>query len=201
MAMVIPAKICDELDDVQIVQRALAEIDYFSCLYERYEPRLLQYIKRITSLSDPEAEDVLQEAFINIWRNLNAYDSRLKFSSWIYRIVHNQAISAVRKNASFGKDRRTEWNDALLAAIADDTLPEPATEADEVLSRLGECLHTLPAAYREVLLLRYMEQMSYEEISDVLKMPEGTVATRINRAKKALAQKWMSNIDHQNKKS
>lgn len=63
--------VCDQLSDMEIIQQALKDADYFSCLYDRYEPRLLAYIRRITPVSTAEAEDILQEAFIKIWRHLN----------------------------------------------------------------------------------------------------------------------------------
>lgn len=185
--MLVSPKICDQLNDLQIIERSLKELDFFSCLYIRYESRLLQYIKRITNASDQEAEDILQEAFINIWKNLNAFNPSLKTSSWIYRIVHNAAISSFRKKNAYGRNRLLEWTDTLFNDIEDhssDTFGENP-EDREKLTR--DTLQFLPRLYQEVLVLKYLENMSYEEISDVLKIPEGTVATRINRAKKALA--------------
>lgn len=182
--MLIPKAICESLTDQEIIQKSLAEVDYFSCLFSRYEPRLLRYLKRMADLTEPEAEDILQEAFIKIWKNLHAFDQDMKLSSWIYRIVHNEAISSMRKKKSFKKDQMTEWDESRLAGIPDDETEcceDPAGDAD-LLTR--ELLSQLPLPYRQVLVLKFLENMSYEEISDVLKIPEGTVATRINRAKK-----------------
>jgi len=75
----------------------IEEIDYFACLYDRYEPKLLRYIKKISQADADEASDILQEAFIKMWKNLNNYDDSLKLSSWLYRIVHNETISFCRK--------------------------------------------------------------------------------------------------------
>jgi RNA polymerase sigma-70 factor (ECF subfamily) len=159
-------------------------VDFFSCLYERYEERMLRYIKRIAHLSADEAEDILQEAFIKIWKNLNAFDQNLKLSSWIYRIVHNHTISYLRKKYAYGQVAKVEWNEKLEAFLPGERtdewaeFPENSIATDEILS-------SLPLSFKEVLVLKFLENMSYEEISDVLKIPEGTVATRINRAKKA----------------
>lgn len=163
----------------------MEEVDYFSCLYERYEERLLRYIRRIVPACDGDAEDILQESFLNIWKNLHAFDPRLKLSSWIYRIVHNQAVSCLRKHKSYGKDQQVEWDETAFASLPDefDTGVAEALNTKDLLTR--ETLQQLPLPYKEVLLLKFLEGMSYEEISDVLKIPEGTVATRINRAKKA----------------
>lgn len=178
-------KICQELSDREIIQRSLENVDFFSCLYERYEARLLCYVKRMGVVSAEEAEDVLQEAFIKIWKNLHAFDPNLKLSSWLYRIVHNQAISCLRKKKSYGKDQNEYFDEARYT-----NLPEEQThdffEALEESDRLThEILDGLPLHYKEIMVLKFLENMSYEEISDVLKIPEGTVATRINRAKKA----------------
>lgn len=183
--MVVPKAICDKYSELEIIQRALEEVDYFSCLYERYEARLLRYIKRLAKLSDAEAADVLQEAFINIWKNLRGFDQSLKLSSWIYRIVHNQALSAFRKKKSFGKEDKATWDEGLAAQLPDQAPLADSLEMDDLDLSTHEVLDRMPLHYKEVLVLKFLESMSYEEISDVLKLPEGTVATRINRAKKA----------------
>ena len=185
--MLITHEICDQLKDAEIVKKSLEDMDYFSCLYERYEKKLLRYINRISLVSREEAEDILQEAFIKIWRNLNSYDPSLKLSSWIYRIVHNETLSFWRKKKSYCKDERTEWTDDLLAVSPD--IIEMEVDADKKSELTHEILDLLSLKYKSVLVLKFIEGMSYEEISDVLKIPEGTVATRINRAKKAFAKK------------
>lgn len=183
--MVVPKEICDKYSEMEIIQKALVEVDFFSCLYERYEARLLRYIKRLTHATNMEAEDILQESFINIWKNLHAFDQGLKLSSWIYRIVHNQAVSGLRKKLSYGKDEAMEWDETLNASIPDETPGNGLEDLPDLDQSAHAVLEQLPLPYKEVLVLKFLENMSYEEISDVLKMPEGTVATHINRAKKA----------------
>ena len=188
--MLIADHICAQLSDQELITKALQEVDYFSCLYDRYEARLLRYIKRLAQLSDEEAEDILQDAFIKIWRNLNAYDSGLSFNSWVYRIVHNQAISAWRKRTSYGKDQQVPWEETSVGqhGAEDPKVAVFEDETEEAGPALRRLIHQLPDHYREVLLLRFWENLSYEDISDVLKIPEGTVATRVNRGKQALRQ-------------
>ena len=185
--MVIPKEKCDEWSDLEIIRKSLEEVDYFSCLYERYESRLLRYIQNLTRLPVSEAEDILQEAFIKIWKNLHGFDQSLKFSSWIYRIVHNQAVSYLRKKKSYGKDRQVKLEEAY--SVSSDE-PCVCLQIDDVTDKDGllqAVLGQLPLPYQEILILKFLEGMSYSEISDVLKLPEGTVGTRINRAKKAFA--------------
>lgn len=191
--MLVSKVICDELNDQDIVRKALAEeMDYFSCLYERYAARLRRYIRRLTLTSEEEAADILQEAFIRIWTHLHDYDSRFSLSTWLYRIVHNQAISFLRRKKAFGRDQTIPWNETLLPDVADDDGADTAEALQLQDRRTHAVLAQLPLPYQEVLLLKFFENMTYEEISDVLKIPEGTVATRINRAKKVFAEQSKS---------
>ncbi|MDD5489902.1 MAG: sigma-70 family RNA polymerase sigma factor, partial [Candidatus Moranbacteria bacterium] len=81
---------CREKTDEEMVALTLKNQDYFACLVERYEPKLMRYIRRISAATQEDAEDLLQDVFVKVYRNLNDFDQKLKFSSWIYRIAHNQ---------------------------------------------------------------------------------------------------------------
>jgi RNA polymerase sigma-70 factor, ECF subfamily len=179
--MIITLESCKELNDNEIVAKSLDNLDYFSCLYQRYEPELLRYMQRISDVDRDEARDILQESFIKIWHNLNEFDASLKLSSWIYRIVHNETVSYVRRRKSYGKDKKTDaegYKEKLAADL------EPETDPEEKSRLVYEVLGLMPLKYREVLTLKFIEKRSYQEISDILRIPEGTVAIRINRAKK-----------------
>jgi len=189
--MIITEAICKELTDEEIVKKSLIDIEYFSCLYDQYESRLLRYIKRIALVNEEQAKDILQEAFIKIWQNLNDYDQSLKLSSWIYRIVHNETVSYWRKQKSFGKDRQVPLDEALFKDVSIDFGVNENSEQKE--THIHEVLNLLPLKYKTVLVLKFMENMSYQEISDVLKISEGTVATWINRAKKMFIKEASNN--------
>ncbi|MDT8393239.1 MAG: RNA polymerase sigma factor [Bacteroidales bacterium] len=180
--MVLKKENCDKFDDDEIIKRSLENLDYFKCLYERYKQKLKHYIKRISFTSEEEADDILQEAFIKIWKNLHEYDSSLKLSSWLYRIVHNETISYIRAKHAYGKNNtiETDSQSALLLQAELDWEPDP----EDIHSLTGKVLNKMPYKYRQFLIMKFFEKLSYEEISDILKLPEGTVATRINRAKK-----------------
>lgn len=184
--MILSGAKCDELSDGEIIRLALEKVDYFSCLYYRYGPRLLLYIQRISSSSPEEAEDLLQDAFINIWKNLNAYQPPLKLSSWLYRIVHNHVISSWRKQRTQGATYSLDWDEHKLQNLAEEIVEDQDGEERQV--RLQQAVQSLPDKYREIILLKYFEEMNYEDISDILKIPEGTVATRLNRARQMMAQ-------------
>jgi RNA polymerase sigma-70 factor, ECF subfamily len=175
------------MPDQQLAQAAQnGNLEAFGKLIKSYEAKLKRYIMRISHFSEPEAEEILQEVFLKSWKNLNSYDSSLKFSNWIYRITHNETISSFRKHKSRGYDRTDSIDDSLFQ-LADDNI-DFAKDLDRKHRSLEvrKSIQELPKKYKEVLVLRYFEDKSYDEISDILKKPAGTVATLINRAKKAL---------------
>jgi RNA polymerase sigma-70 factor (ECF subfamily) len=183
--MLISSEKCRKLTDAGIIQKSLEELDYFSCLYDRYEEKMLSYIMRLSSLSRFEAEDILQEAFIKVWKNLNGIDTTMPLSSWLYRLVHNETISYLRKSKSYGKNNTIEFEKIALADEAEEQLFDESNVENDPVGFSNSILNKMALKYREVLVLKFIEKLSYEEISDVLKIPEGTVAVRINRAKQA----------------
>jgi len=88
---------CEKKEDSELVELSLKKQDYFYCLILRYQEKLLRYIRRISASSKEDAEDILQEVFMSVYKNLNDFDNSLKFSSWIYRIAHNKTVSHWRK--------------------------------------------------------------------------------------------------------
>ncbi len=180
-----PIQNCKNISDEELVEKSLQDIDYFACIYERYEQKLIRYILRISSFSVEEAEDILQEAFIKAWRNLNEFNKDLKFSSWIYRIVRNTTITEWKKTKSKGRDKKQDIEEELFRNIP--SLLNIEKEADQKFNNknIGKILQLMPEKYREVLILKFLEEKNYQEISDILKKPNGTIATLINRAKKS----------------
>lgn len=174
---------CKQIKDSDLVLKSIQDSNYFFCLYNRYEKKLKRYIKRISNLPEEEISDILQDSFIKIWKNLNDYDSDIALSSWIYRIVHNQSISHWRKLQSFGKANKISFEEYFINSNVEEMSPQNF----ENEGKIQEIIHQLTINYQSVLILRYFENKDYEEISDILKIPEGTVATRLNRAKKSFS--------------
>jgi len=172
--------------DEELVVLALKDQDYFLYLMKRYEKKLLGYILKISNISQDEAEDILQDVFIKVYRNLNNFDTNLKFSSWIYRITRNQVISNHRKNKA--RPQSIKWdaeiNDEILNNLAADFDISQEVDLRFLQENIKQILNNLDKKYREVLVLKFLEEKTYQEISDILKKPAGTVATLINRAKK-----------------
>jgi RNA polymerase sigma-70 factor (ECF subfamily) len=174
--------------DEQLVQKALDDVNSFGLLIERYEIKLMGYVMRISSFTVPEAEDILQEIFLKAWKNLRDFDSDLKFSTWIYRIAHNETISQFRKSRSRGHDKKVSFDIELFDLSTDELSISDKLTRKERASIVHEVLEALSVDHREVLVLKYLEEKSYDEISDILRKPMGTVATLLSRAKKSFKQ-------------
>jgi len=132
-----------------------------------------------------EAEEILQEVFVKVWKNLREFDGSVKFSSWIYRITHNETISAFRKSQSRGEKEQVSLDEDLFQIPSTELDISQTIDQKITAPIVHKILNGLSPKYREILVLKFLEDKSYEEISDILKKPMGTVATLINRAKKA----------------
>jgi len=178
---------CGEKTDEELVALTLKNQDFFSCIVERYEAKLTRYIRRISAATQEDAEDLLQEIFVKVYRNLYGFDPSLKFSSWIYRIAYNQVISQWRKTKSRPQVLKFEADEDFLKFIAADEDLAGNIERKFTGEEVRDVISRLDGKYKEVLVLKFLEEKDYKEISDILRKPLGTVATLINRAKKQFA--------------
>lgn len=169
--------------DEELVELALENQYHFLHLINRYEKKLLNYIARISGVAREEAEDILQEVFIKIYENLNDFDRDLKFSSWVYRITHNLTISHYRKRQARPQCIFLETEDDFLENIASEFDLRQEVDREFLRKNINKILRELRPEYREILILKFLEQNSYKEISDILRRPVGTVGTLVNRAK------------------
>ena len=186
---------CQELSDNEIIVQTLRNQDYFACIIHRYQGKLLSYIRRISNVNLQEAEDILQESFIKAYLNLNDFDTSLKFSSWIYRIVHNQTISNFRRQKARPEGNLLDVEDKILNNFAHDLDLHKEMDHKLLKKMIESALRQLPRKYREVIVLRFFLENSYDEIADILQKPNGTVATLINRAKKQLQNILKKHVD------
>jgi len=176
---------CRHKSDEDLVLLSLDDQKYFLCLMKRYEKKLFAYILRISNVPYEDAQDALQEIFIKVYKNLNSFDRRLKFSSWIYRIAHNHVVTIFRKsqsrpeNVTWDREEKDAFFDNLVSKID----MEKELDRKILRERVLQSLKELDIKYREVLVLQYLEEKTYGEISDILQKPMGTVATLISRAK------------------
>lgn len=161
----------------------------FGVLMHRYQPKLLRYGRKFLSDSAP-IEDVVQEVFITTYQNIQSFDAARQFSPWIYRIAHNLFVNALR-----AKSRQpfiTVDLDLFSAHTAYEIDPAGEEERTEMKVLVDQGLAALTPIYREILILYYLEQLSYQEIAEVLHVPTGTVGIRLRRAREAL-KKYVAN--------
>ena len=168
------------LSDEEIVERVRSgEHDLYSVIMERYSGKLMRYATSLVRDED-KAGHIVQDAFIKSYINLNGFDVKKRFSSWIYRIVHNEAMNVVTKSR-----REVPIPPDWELAGEEDTLKD--FEQKETSMRVEQCLEALPLIYAEPLILFYLNGRTYQEISDILRIPVGTVSIRIRRGKKLMS--------------
>ena len=183
----------EKLSDEELVSLARRNQENFFYLMKRYQNRLLVYIRRLSNFDQDQAEDVLQETFIKTYYNLNDFDQSLKFSSWIYRICHNQLIDAYRRSKA--RPQNINWEDGLDVIKGLVSEADPAADLDRKYKQgeINKAIAALELKYREVLFLKFFEDRDYKEMSDILKKHMGTIASLLNRAKQKLEEKLKEN--------
>jgi RNA polymerase sigma-70 factor, ECF subfamily len=175
------------MSDEEAVAHALREKAFFGHIVLRYEDKLSRYIRRLGIHNEEDRKDVLQNIFIKVYRNLNEFDQTLSFSSWIYRIAHNEAISHYRKAHVRPEGHLVSESDDILSLLStEEENAEKQFDTTINAEEVNRALNELHEKYRDVLILRFFEHKEYEEISDILKIPQGTVGTLIHRGKQEL---------------
>jgi len=183
-----------ELADAELVRLSLADPDKFSYIINRYQDKLGRYLRRLGARNEEDIQDLLQDIFLKVYLNLNDFDQNLKFSSWIYRIAHNQVISNFRKKQVRPEAHSFPIDSVGFDILADDVAIDKLSDIHLSQDVIREALEKISVKHREILILKFFEDKSYEEISDILKKPQGTVASLLNRAKKSLKNALPDNI-------
>ncbi|HOK17613.1 MAG TPA: RNA polymerase sigma factor [Candidatus Paceibacterota bacterium] len=171
----------------------LGKIELFDILFERYEEKISRYAKKFL-LDYDDIEDLVQQVFIKAYINIKSFDASRKFSSWIYRIAHNEFINAIRKKE---KEPLPFFDlDALFPSTVSKNDIDKKIQEKELHSLLEKHLNKLNPKYREPLILYYFECLSYKEIADVLHIPTSTVGVRIKRGIESI-KKTLQKSDYQ----
>ena len=166
---------------VSLVQNG--DKEKYGLLMTRYDKKLSRYGRKFLSERE-NIDDIVQDVFISAFQNINSFDTSLKFSSWIYRIAHNAFVNGLKyhqRSAILGLD--------LDTFISHTSYEDPVIKVHELqtMKKMIDCgLEKLTLKCREVIILHYLEELSYKEISDILQIPAGTVAVRVLRGKEAL---------------
>ncbi len=161
----------------------------YESLVERYQRGLFNMIFQMVKNRE-ETEDLVQETFIKAFNALQSYDNRFAFSTWLYKIAYNNCIDTIRKKKlrtyPLDKPIRTHEGEVQQEIRDDTTSPEGDYLYSEKRSQIQASIDNLPPRYKRVIELRHQEEKSYEEISDMLHIPLGTVKARIFRAREML---------------
>lgn len=177
-----------EYTDNELVDLSKHNTDAFGGLVTRYQDRLFRYIRRISYFPNEDIDDIIQDTFMKVYRSLNAFDDDLKFSTWVYRIARNTMIDAIRKKQS--RPQTVSFDDAdMMTLLRSDIDIQMNMEAQDQLKMMRDIIDAMPYTYKEVMVLRFLEEKSYEEIMDIVQKPKGTVAALINRGRKMLLEK------------
>ncbi|MFH0740119.1 MAG: RNA polymerase sigma factor [bacterium] len=178
----------DEFSEKTDEQLALltqhGNVEAFGFLIEKYQDKIKKYIRRMVQGPD-EPNDITQNVFLKAFENIQGFDVRQRFSPWVYRIAHNEAVNYLRKKKPlplFDFDVYLPHHN-----IGKDDIENEA-EKKLMSPKIEAYLNELNFKQREVLLLYYFQELSYQEISEVLKIPIATVGVRIKRAKEAIKQ-------------
>lgn len=178
------------MDENKIIEQVLAgDSNAFGTLVETYQDRVYNLALRMCGNPD-DAFDLSQEAFFRAWRGLSGFQGEAAFSTWLFRLTANVCLDWLR-----AKKRRPTVS---LTAVDDDgeevqmeiadpgKSPEEILEAAEDRAALAKAMNQLPVEYRQILTMRAINYMSYTEIADALQLREGTVKSRLSRARLAL---------------
>ncbi len=165
----------------------------FEELVRRYQRPISAYVYRMVGNYE-SALDLTQEIFIKIYGSLSRYRPEFKFSTWIYKIAHNAAIDHLRRNS--GRERSltngTEADNYDLPIECEGLSPEQQSEREERRVEIESVVRSLPTAYRELIVLRHSQDLTYEEIVEVTGLPLGTVKNRLFRARDLMRQQFLN---------
>jgi len=178
-------------DNSRVTRALSGSQEAYQRLLEEYQRPVFSIIVRMVRDAGL-AEDLTQETFLKAFRSLDSFDQSRKFSSWLFSIAHNTTIDHVRRKQlpTVSLDSAGDSEDGAglaFLAVAPDASPEEALTHHDLAAALERALAGLRPEYAEVLVLRFQQEMSYEEISGVTGLVLGTVKTHIYRARKELA--------------
>ncbi|HKU79760.1 MAG TPA: RNA polymerase sigma factor [Rhodanobacteraceae bacterium] len=193
------APILDGTSDGELVRRAASgEEAAFAAIMQRHNQLLFRTARSIVK-SDAEAEEALQEAYLRAWRALSRFREDAKLSTWLVRIVINEALGRLRTRASVipldAAMNMIEHEAGASLGDAEDGSPDSMAMRAQLRALIEARVDRLPEAFRIVFMLRAVEEMSVREVAEALGIPEATVRTRFHRARALMRESLASEID------
>lgn len=174
----------EQEDEIIVALVQSGKSDFFGILINRYQEKMMRYARRFLS-NDDDKKDIVQEIFIKAYVNIKSFDPKRKFSSWLYRIAHNELVNNLKKkNKSFLPIFDLDTFSPHYYFNNDKT--NEKIDRKNTMMLIDKCFDELDAKYKEPIILYYLENLSYKEIADVMSIPVSTVGIRIKRAKKIM---------------
>ena len=175
-------------DEKLILRFQEGDINAYNELVKRYKDRLLNFVLRYFNNVE-QAEDVVQDTLIKLYTHASYYKNVAKFSTWIFTIAKNNALTELRKN----KRKKTDslWTDdgQVIDINSKEESLDSKVQNEIAIHQLNKFLDEIPENFRMAVVLRDFQELSYEEISKILEIPIGTIKSRINRGRIQLAEK------------
>ena len=186
-----PVSVDEDYEAVSACQKG--DVDAFEPLVEKYQKKMFNVAYRMTGDYE-EACEIVQEAFLSAYRAIKKFRGEARFATWLYGITVNHAKNRMKQMQSRSHhevpslDAPVETENGRLAhdPPSDEVPIVEQLEKKEIQMKVQECINSLEEEYREVLVLRDIQGFSYEEIHDILKIPDGTVKSRLFRARSAM---------------
>lgn len=164
-------------DEIKLINETLnGKIDSFGILVEKYQNKMFNLAYKITHDADC-SKDITQDAFIKAYNNLRNFDSGKKFFSWIYRITLNESLNA---------KKRFNYSESINDEMIDHYSTQENFEKSEISNEIEKAVNRLEEKYKTLILLKHYQDLSYEEISEILNLPIGKVKSRLYIARENL---------------
>ena len=179
-------------DDTQLVKASQqGNQDAFALLVQRHQHRVFNMVLRM--LRDyEEASEITQEAFLAAWLGLPSFRGEARFATWLYRIAYNCALKQLERRKRERSLQAAMEAEQILEGVNREKRAEDLLELRDRQAIVREQIEKLPAKYRSVLILRHLQEMTYEEMADILTMPIGTIKTQLFRARHLLKERLLA---------
>lgn len=185
-------------DEPELIEACLrGDTSAYGVLVRRYQDRLYPTLLRLTGQAE-DAQDLLQDAFLQAFRKLRRFHGESSFYTWLYRIAVNLALSERRRRRPIvGWEPSAPGSDSRTVDLVDESDPSAPLERDEIHASVQAALNHLAPDHRAVVVLKDLDGLRYEEIAEILKIPVGTVRSRLHRARSELRQRLQSLVEEQ----
>ena len=175
-------------DEKLILRFQEGDINAYNELVKRYKDRLLNFVLRYFNNVE-QAEDVVQDTLIKLYTHASYYKNVAKFSTWIFTIAKNNALTELRKNKRKKTDSLWTEDGQIIDINSKEESLDSKVQNEIAIDQLNKFLEEIPENFRMAVVLRDFQELSYEEISKILEIPIGTIKSRINRGRIQLAEK------------